>query len=26
MTLNVYSHMFDSKQDEIIDIINKLTI
>lgn len=26
MTLNVYSHMFDNKQDEIIDIINKLTI
>ena len=26
MTLIVYSHMFDNKQDEIIDIINKLTI
>ncbi len=26
MTLNVYSHMFDNKQDEIINIINSLSI
>lgn len=26
MTLNIYSHMFDNKQDEIIEIINKLKI
>lgn len=25
MTLNVYSHMFENKQDEIINIINNLT-